>query len=96
MRAVRSQQHGCAVCGQGALGEKKTFFGDFLPFRKKLPAPWSGSSGSKKTSTSKAKSLDSRFRWNDERRVGAPPSPQPSPASGRGGKSKAGFQLPLE
>src|ERR1700744_2225107 len=67
MRAVRSQQHGRAVCGQHPMGEKETFFGDFLPFSKKLPAPWSGSSGSK-TSTSKAQSLDSRFRGNDERR----------------------------
>src|ERR1700749_3057723 len=25
MRAVRSQQHGRAVCGQGVLGEKKVF-----------------------------------------------------------------------
>src|ERR1700749_1318009 len=25
MRAVRSQQHGRAVCGQGALGEKRVF-----------------------------------------------------------------------
>src|ERR1700743_1030793 len=64
---VRSQQHGRAVCGQRPLGEKETFFGDFLPFSKKLPAPWSGSFCSK-TSTSKARSLDSRVRGNDERR----------------------------
>jgi hypothetical protein len=38
MRAVRSQQHGRAVCGQRPLREKETFFGDFLPFSKKLPA----------------------------------------------------------
>src|ERR1700749_2275358 len=82
---VRDQQHGRAVRGQRPLGEKKVFFGDFLSPDKKLPAPWSGSSGSK-TSTSEAKSLDSRLRGNDERRVGAPPSPQPSPASGRGRK----------
>jgi hypothetical protein len=35
---VRSQQHGRAVCGQRPLREKETFFGDFLPFSKKLPA----------------------------------------------------------
>src|ERR1700742_3123476 len=51
MRAVRSQQHGRAVCGQGALGEKKVFFGDFLSPDKKLPAPWSGSSCSKNKTT---------------------------------------------
>jgi hypothetical protein len=37
------------------MREKETFFGDFLPFSKKLPAPWSGSSGS---TTSKKQS-----RW---------------------------------
>src|SRR6202000_701728 len=58
---VRDQQHGRAVRGQHPLGEKKVFFGDFLSPDKKLPAPWSGSSGSKKK-------LDSSFRWNDERR----------------------------
>jgi hypothetical protein len=40
--------------------QQKTFFGDFLPFSKKLPAPWSGSVSSKE------KKLDSSFRWNDE------------------------------
>src|ERR1700710_1682650 len=38
MRAVRSQQHGNAVCGHGTPREKQTLFGDFLPFSKKLPA----------------------------------------------------------
>jgi hypothetical protein len=33
---VRNQQHGRAVCGQRPLREKKTFFGDFLPFSKKV------------------------------------------------------------
>ena len=44
---VRDQQHGRAVRGQHPMRENQTFFGDFLPFSKKLPAPWSGSSGSK-------------------------------------------------
>ena len=35
---VRDQQHGRAVRGQRPLGEKKSFFGDFLPISKKLPA----------------------------------------------------------
>src|SRR5262245_30318125 len=35
---VRSQQHGRAVCGQRPVGEKESFFGDFLPISKKLPA----------------------------------------------------------
>ena len=35
---VRSQQHGRAVCGQRPVGERKSFFGDFLPISKKLPA----------------------------------------------------------
>ncbi len=34
--AVR--QHGRAVCGRRSLRENKTFFGDFLPLSKKLPA----------------------------------------------------------
>ena len=45
---VRGQQHGRAVRGQHPLREKQSFFGDFLPISKKLPAPWSGSSCSKK------------------------------------------------
>jgi hypothetical protein len=45
--------------------QQKSFFGDFLPISKKLPAPWSGSFCSQKSS--KAKALDSRFRGNDER-----------------------------
>ncbi|HEX4481953.1 MAG TPA: hypothetical protein VH082_14150, partial [Rudaea sp.] len=40
---VRSQQHGRAVCGQRPLREKETFFGDFLPLSKKLPAACGGS-----------------------------------------------------
>ena len=77
---VRDQQHGRAVRGQHPMREKQTFFGDFLPFSKKLPAPWSGSFGSKTSTskqTSKAKSLDSRFRVNDERikRKSAAPHP---------------------
>jgi hypothetical protein len=51
---VRSQQHGRAVCGQRPLREKETFFGDFLPFSKKLPARPSGSFCSKKKDNKKA------------------------------------------
>jgi hypothetical protein len=40
---VRGQQHGRAVRGQRPMREKESFFGDFLPISKKLPAPWSGS-----------------------------------------------------
>ena len=65
---VRDQQHGRAVRGQHPMGEKKVLFGDFLSPDKKLPAPWSGSSCSK-TSTSKTKSLDSRFRGNDDQKT---------------------------
>jgi hypothetical protein len=38
MRAVRSEHQGRALCGQRPVREKETFFGDFLPFSKKLPA----------------------------------------------------------
>jgi hypothetical protein len=62
---VRGQQHGRAVRGQRPMREKESFFGDFLPISKKLPAPWSGSFCSQKSN--KAKALDSRFRGNDER-----------------------------
>ena len=65
MRAVRSQQHGRAVCGQGPLREKKTFFGDFLASTKKLPA-------SRRIAEALAlkvqnQKLDSSLRWNDDR-----------------------------
>jgi hypothetical protein len=43
--------------------QSKTFFGDFLPLSKKLPAACGGSSALK---VSKEKSLDFRFRGNDE------------------------------
>jgi hypothetical protein len=43
--------------------EKQSFFGDFLPISKKLPAACGGSFGSQENSKSKA--LDSRFRGND-------------------------------
>src|SRR6201991_899719 len=66
---VRDQQHGRAVRGQRPRGEKKTFFGDFLPFSKKLPAPWSGSFCSNKRKT------------NDKRH---PPPPTPPPPAGEG------------
>jgi hypothetical protein len=66
---VRNQQHGRAVCGQRPLREKETFFGDFLPFSKKLPAPWSGSFCSQ--TPTKAKVLDSRLRGNDEHDIRA-------------------------
>src|ERR1700754_895143 len=65
---VRDQQHGRAVRGQRPRGEKKTFFGDFLPFSKKLPAPWSGSFGSNKRKT------------NNKRH----PHPSPLPPAGEG------------
>ena len=66
---VRNQQHGRAVCGQRPLREKETFFGDFLPFSKKLPAPWSGSFGSCRSARTEA--LDSRLRGNDEHDIRA-------------------------
>jgi hypothetical protein len=46
------------------MREKESFFGDFLPISKKLPAPWSGSLCSQENS--KTRALDSRFRGNDE------------------------------
>jgi hypothetical protein len=49
--------------------QQKSFFGDFLPISKKLPAPWSGSSCSQENG--KTKALDSRFRGNDERETKA-------------------------
>ena len=61
---VRGQQHGRAVRGQRPLREKQSFFGDFLPISKKLPAACGGSFCSPKPS--RAKALDSRFRGNDE------------------------------
>src|ERR1700754_4390902 len=77
MRAVRSQQHGRAVCGLGALGEKKVFFGDFLSPDKKLPAPWSESSGSYE-------------RSNNNKRH---PHPNPLPPAGEGEKHKRDFSV---
>ena len=37
-RAVRGEHQGRALRGQGAMGEKETFFGAFLAFTKKVPA----------------------------------------------------------
>jgi len=80
MRAVRSQHQGRAVCGRRPLGERKSFFGDFLPISKKLPA-------GRRT----AEALALAERNNKLKRH---PHPNPLPPAGEG--IKAGFQLSLE
>jgi hypothetical protein len=60
------------------MGEKEVFFGDFLSPDKKLPA---------------SRRIAEALIYRTSNKPQAPPSPQPSPASGRGGRSKAGFQL---
>src|SRR5262249_28093433 len=67
---VRSQQHGCAVCGQRPVGEKESFFGDFLPISKKLPA-------GRRT----AEAFDLRGRQQD-RSTTLTPSPLPPAGEG--------------
>ncbi|HEX4480657.1 MAG TPA: hypothetical protein VH082_07610 [Rudaea sp.] len=53
---------------QQPRGEKKTFFGDFLPLSKKLPAACSGSTCSREPT---AKALDSGFPGNYDQKFKA-------------------------
>ena len=70
MRAVRSEHQGRALCGQRPVGEKESFFGDFLPIGKKLPAGRRTAEAFALQMTT-AKSLDSRFRGNDDQEIKA-------------------------
>ena len=82
---VRGQQHGCAVRGQHPMREKESFFGDFLPISKKLPAACGGSFCSRSNALRKRSSARMCF----------PLTPTLSPASGGEGV-EAGFALPRE
>jgi hypothetical protein len=82
MRAVRSQQHGRAVCGQRPLREKKVFFGDFLSPDKKLPA-------SRRIAEALAPERNQATDKLQRTEVLPPhPSPPPDNCRGRGSKHK--------
>ena len=73
---VRDQQHGRAVRGQRPMREKRTFFGAFLAFTKKVPAG---------RRTAEALDLDLMNRRTHDRRH---PHPDPLPPAGEGEKQK--------
>jgi hypothetical protein len=69
--AVRGEHQGRALRGQHPMGEKRTFFGYFLAFTKKLPA---GRRTAEALALSQVnqKSLDFHLRKNDEQHQTSP------------------------